>query len=622
MKTVKYLLVAAATLGLAACNDNDIDIFSSPVVDDPSLSGVLDGTTVSALAFSWPEVAGVHQYGYALADPEGNVVRQGVTDETSVSFTRLDASTTYVLTVEAYGGNGESTRRFTLTGTTGDITALSAPTNIAKAQANGEVTITWDAVANASQYNVVLRDAEEEVILDDAVSEPQIILSGLALGEYTIVVNASSDNEAFSQSGSTTYIFTRDRLVLETKVGKYTSHLLGTWECTMDFCDDDSYVLHNFMNVDGYDLVFAIDSDKGVKILNAYDSYTQDSQVFQYVYTGLADDNSSVVLIQNAKYSYYSYSAKEGQSVCLSAFYPSQQLVGGMDYFRWDIPAAIPEGCKYVATSTSSMYSDGSWGDNLLAGVETSVEVYDGYVILRSFGGVDGYDLKVEFDADENVTAVTYIENGVEDGTYTSGYAYTYTGQSDLYCMMPYIGADYTYATANNEGGYVLLSSYFYHADGSSEWGAYYIEWEYSGEIGPNYTAVGTSTSYTDWGENPFDGVESTVEAYDNYVIIRGIGGVEGYDMKIAWDPETLDEDGDCEVSAITPIENGVAGDEVSKGYVNVYSGAEPYYVAQLYVASGYGYVHTSGQSGYIIQAGYFYDTDGDFFYGAYYISW
>lgn len=144
---------------------------------------------------------------------------------------------------------------------------------------------------------------------------------------------------------------------------------------------------------------------------------------------------------------------------------PANKVIGGPDY-----------------TAVGNVTTWESWGENLLAPAIASVDAYNGYVIIRAFAGVEGYDMKVVYDADDNVTGVAGIVDGVEEETVTSGYAYLYTGREDYYCLAPYVGTGYSYAGqyVDDNGmtaGYALLSAWFYTDPDNCDWSAYYVDW-------------------------------------------------------------------------------------------------------------------------------------------------
>lgn len=604
----KYLLVGVAAM-MVACDDNDIDIFSSPVVDDASLSGATEATTVSALTFAWQPVDGVNQYGYSLADPEGKVQREGVVNEPTVTFTKLNASTTYTLTVEAFGANGVNTRRFTMSGTTGDIISLNAPVNFEIEQLSGKVTIKWSAIEHADHYGYTVVNAEAETVDEGTVDEPSLTISGLAVGDYTFTVYAYSDDEAYSQSGTATYLFARTREVKQSKEGTYESYWLGSWPCTLDICDDGSYVIRNFMQVEGYDLELAIGDDNAVQFVNAYSS----TGLYRYVETGLIDDYY-IAFYESPDYSYYYSDDEVGKYIMMCAYYATDAGDGGYDYFRWDVPTSD------AIIGTVCRYPDEDWNDNKIPDCNATIELGDGFFYVRGFAGVEGYDLKVEYDADTNVTGLTSYKDGEVYESTTSGYVNAYTGLTDTwYALAFYVGNDYTYAYVSSDGttGYALLSAYFYHVDGSSYWGAYYVEWDTTATAPTVKTYTGSVCQYTagtGWGDNKVPDCNPTVEVYDDYVIVRSLAGVEGYDMKVGFSGE--------DVTSVTPIVDGEEDETVTSGYVTVFTGLDDWYCVMPYVASGYCYAYVAEDTGYLLLGSYYYDVDGASYWGCYYIEW
>ncbi|MCC8112621.1 MAG: hypothetical protein LIP03_01255 [Bacteroidales bacterium] len=174
-----------------------------------------------------------------------------------------------------------------------------------------------------------------------------------------------------------------------------------------------------------------------------------------------------------------------------------------------------------IVTNPSGDWAD--WNPNYLPEVFVNVESYDGYVIVRDWSGVEGYDLKVEFDDETNVTKVTCYENGEEVSSGTNGYMNAYTGYAheDFYCLQIYIGVNYTYAYTNNSSqyGYVALSAYFYREipseDESEEndveyfWGTYWVEWPYVAPV-ESVSSLNALTDFADGAEFEM-GIDLTV---------------------------------------------------------------------------------------------------------------
>ncbi len=477
-KIAKYMLIALGAM-MVSCDDNDINIFSSPGVDDPTLSGSQGATTVSALTFGWQAVDGVNQYGYQLADPDGTVVREGVTSENTVTFTKLTASTTYTLTVEAFGANGVNTRRFTMTGTTGDIISLSAPTGFEMTQSRGKITISWPAVEHASLYTYTVVDAEGETVTDGTVSDPQVTLSGLAIGEYTLTVYATSDDETYSQSGTATYVFERNREVILTKQGTYESYYLGTWPCTLDICDDGSYIIHDFMQVEGYDLEFSIGDDNGVNFLNYYD----ENGSYRYMATGLETDYY-IAFYQSIDYAYYTNTAEEGSAVTMLAYYATDD-VGGYDVFRWDVPEPVQDEnilYSWTATIVTMDYP----GNQIYSGTRTLNLLKDGrYQLVGMFEAPSKLDNLYFTVSDDEVTSLEF--DGEVDTSYGATMPFWYynycaeTNYDDSLGLYFYTtNCGYYPAESLGESNCVSIAAYSYDATDYyiADYNYFYIYWE------------------------------------------------------------------------------------------------------------------------------------------------
>ncbi|MCC8114866.1 MAG: hypothetical protein LIP03_12925 [Bacteroidales bacterium] len=447
---------------------------------------------------------------------------------------------------------------------------------------------------------------------------------------------------------------------------------------------------------------------------------------------------------------------------------------------------------QFTAQGAVINNNQGSWSSyvNMIPACNVSVECYSANtIIIPAVAGVEGYGMKVEFDDDNYITAITPIVNGVEGETVTKGYAGVYTGLDDYYYMYIYVGTGYGYAY-NTESGYVMNITYFCDVNNNQISGAYYVEWPaptvvdnlnaiidfaddeefivgapltvlyangaynyvtdgivnalvYAEDLGlnagdvlktgwkanigdldggqvvvpaqtltalstvdvpaptpveaadasmmiaaynrnaylclenivfeeatpvdslftglangveikfnnifnvasvspgaydvtgfvaadstqvvflptsiyyhVNYEAQGFVTTYTSWGKNRIPKTNAQVESCDGFIIIKAWAGVEGYDVKIAYDADNA-------ITGITPIVDGVEGEEVTSGYANCYTGLEDYYCFSAYVGPGRGYLYDQGEgnASYALQSGYFYDADG-YKYGAYYIEW
>ncbi|MCC8112622.1 MAG: hypothetical protein LIP03_01260 [Bacteroidales bacterium] len=286
-----------------------------------------------------------------------------------------------------------------------------------------------------------------------------------------------------------------------------------------------------------------------------------------------------------------------------------------------------------VYTATGLVTNFSGWADNLVPEVNATVESYDGSIVVKAFAGIEGYDLQVNHDGSGNVTELFNLVDGEVYSSGTSGYVYLYTGLDDYYCFTPYLSSGYCYCYDNGEGNksYIALAGYMYDEDGGSTYSTYYIYWPAStsgssSDEEPIWSATGTvkNPTLTGWTayENFIPKCEATVECYDGYIIVRGIAGVSGYDMKVVYDAEGSYP----YVTGIAPILYGDEDEVYTSGYVNVYTGLDACYCLQPYVGEGYGYCYDNGEdsssASYLIICAYFSDEDGEQNYGAYYVEW
>lgn len=104
-----------------------------------------------------------------------------------------------------------------------------------------------------------------------------------------------------------------------------------------------------------------------------------------------------------------------------------------------------------------------------------AIEAYSNSVTVRAFAGVEGYDLDIEFDEDDNVVSVAPVVNGEYGNAVTSGYCKVSTGLDGANKYWN-IMVEYCYANSDAEekSGYVCLI----FADNAKNWLYYYIYWD------------------------------------------------------------------------------------------------------------------------------------------------
>lgn len=234
-----------------------------------------------------------------------------------------------------------------------------------------------------------------------------------------------------------------------------------------------------------------------------------------------------------------------------------------------------------------------------------TVEVYSDSIVVRNFCGVEGYDMRVELDANGSITGLISIVNGKDDPYSSGAYWYLYTGLESPSQMMAYVGTNYSFAwsTDSTKSGGILLSTYAYYGGTTSNvWSYYYIGW--GDQVPPTYITQGKVGSYSAWGTSIFPEVESVdVEVYgSDSIIVRDFCGVSGYDMCT-----TLDASGN--VASIYPIVNDTANAYCSNSYWYVDTGLDSMWMFSPYNTSGYTYAWSNDttKSGGIILYGYVY---------------
>lgn len=332
MKIKIFLTAVAALMLTTACNDTDIDLFSSPSEDQGQGTLRHTGSTVSTLDFAWEPVDNVYQYGYTLY-MDASAVRQGVTQETSIHFDNLETDTEYSLHIECFGFNGASTKVYVLTARTNGVTQLATPDLSAPefANADGVVTISWPAVENAGYYTCTLTSELLDEPTVTIVETSSVSFSGLANGDYTLTVVAGSDDDNYVDSYAATYEFNLDRVAVATYTGTYSSILFGSYECQIVIYDDGVYSIKKFYGFEGYDLEFSLGANNVVTFTNHY----YQSGAYKYIATGYPTDGDyyAVAIYESTDYVEYT---KSGSTCTLEFYvYVGDTGQGGYEKFVW-----------------------------------------------------------------------------------------------------------------------------------------------------------------------------------------------------------------------------------------------------------------------------------------------
>ena len=253
------LLLCAATLTLGSLSSCSDDETKTPLAQPTVTEGA---KTVSSLSFNWEPVAGASQYAYELYDADGNVVLGAVTTTTTVIATGLKPNCQYTLKVWAYSPvDGKSTTSpiATITATTNAQTQLATPATPDVKSANGGVTITWPAVEHATEYKYSY-EADGQTYTGTTETN-SVTITGLAIGEYTMTIIATSSDENYSDSEPLTLTFNRTKAELWRQDGVYTSDALGQkFNAQIVAYDDGSYTIEAPYGDADYSISFSLAS--------------------------------------------------------------------------------------------------------------------------------------------------------------------------------------------------------------------------------------------------------------------------------------------------------------------------------------------------------------------------
>lgn len=354
IRKMGMLLMAAFLLAttFTACSSDDV------VKTQLETPAVTEGSkTVSSLAFNWQPVAGASQYAYELYDADEKVVQGGVTAATSVVTTGLKPSSTYTLKVWAYSPlNSDKTTSpiATLKATTNAKTPLVKPTPTAET-GNGGVTISWPAVEHADIYKYSYTVDGE--VKTGSVETNSVTLTDLPIGEYTIQIIASSNDENYADSEPISLTFKRTKSELWRADGTYTSVGLGTsFKATIVAYDDGTYTIDKPFGEEGYSISFTV-PEGSTEITpvgtasNGYYAFYVSSQYYVSLYTagGYSEFDGTK---EEGDVWFYSY---------LNDYDGNQVGEGGYDEFTWSEGDDIPEGCKdevpALLTTTWNQYA-------------------------------------------------------------------------------------------------------------------------------------------------------------------------------------------------------------------------------------------------------------------------
>ena len=459
MKKIYYILLLAvvACMSLVSCDCDDAE--KTPL-DTPAITA--GETKVSSLAFSWQAVNGATQYAYELYDASDNLVLGDVTTTTSVIATGLNPNSTYTLKVWAYAavtGDKTTSPIATITSTTDPTIQLGSPVPEASS-ANGGITISWPAVEHATSYLYSYEDADGETIEGETETN-SVILTNLAIGEYTITITATSEDETYTNSEPISLTFQRTKAEIWRKTGTYTSAALNeSFSADIVAYDDGSYAIETPYGEKGYEIGFTVPEGKTeISPLatgsGGYYSFWVNSQYYVSIYTSnecsqfegdkkqgevwfwtyLYDANGNII-DNNGGYDDFTWGG-ESSSITIDDICGTYDAeVSCYDYFNWTSWSPISRTDEVTISDngdgTVKIYNFYNWADDFIGKVDLEART----ITVEPCTWSSYYTFADAEDETKAVIATINEDNSITFSNFGCWYdnsSYIYTGSN---CIM------------------------------------------------------------------------------------------------------------------------------------------------------------------------------------------
>ena len=165
----KYYLVAAAEDAFSVELSYEVTTMTPPV-------DIFASATETSITLAWNPIANVDGYNIYFGE------EKFTTTDTTYTFNDLVPFTEYTFIIKSYMGEEESFASEEVVVRTKDLT-ISVPTNFAaRAASSSEILLTWNAVENATAYNVY--SVDDAAIVIATVTEPTYTVTGLETAAY------------------------------------------------------------------------------------------------------------------------------------------------------------------------------------------------------------------------------------------------------------------------------------------------------------------------------------------------------------------------------------------------------------------------------------------------------
>lgn len=165
----KYYMVAAAEDAFSVELSYEVTTMTPPV-------DIFASATETSITLTWNPIANVDGYNVYFGE------EKFTTTDTTYTFNDLEPFTEYSFIIKSYIGEEESFASEEVVVRTKDLT-ISVPTNFtARAASSSEILLTWNAVENATAYNVY--SVDDAAIVIATVTEPTCTVTGLETAAY------------------------------------------------------------------------------------------------------------------------------------------------------------------------------------------------------------------------------------------------------------------------------------------------------------------------------------------------------------------------------------------------------------------------------------------------------
>ncbi len=387
-----------AVLGLAALSSCSRKVPTPLDSPQPTLAAA----TVSSLTFSWKAVTNAVEYTYELCDAADDKVESGSTKALVITFTGLTENTTYTFKLTANcdesDGDHEMSKTATVSGTTAKIQPLKAPVPVAKFE-KGVVTVTWEAIENADSYSYFYGIVDSENMITGTTNETSLSIEDLELGSYGFAIQATSADEAYSDSEYGKCEFTVEAVEMWSKEGFFFDGAGKYWRANLVAMSDGSYSLKNWYNIEGYDLNFTVNEEDGAMQITNYTEGSDES--YFYVNAGL---ENPVCLYPVGGYSNFGGDASGGE------FYVYSFYTNAYAYFQWPAPegAAVTadEIAGTYAQNSNYWYYGSSWEAYSSDNDVTIKKVDDTTITISNLIWSDGGDITATLDPSTGIITV------------------------------------------------------------------------------------------------------------------------------------------------------------------------------------------------------------------------